>query len=60
MERLHLVQFREARRCAGVRGVHCGVMANRNFLTKHCPIKRAEEGKRTKHRPCPTNATILQ
>lgn len=60
MERLHLVQFREARRCAGVRGAHCGVTANRNFLTQYRLIKRAGEGRKTKHRACLTNMTSPQ
>lgn len=49
VERLRLVQFREARRCAAVRGAHCGVMANRNFLTRHRPIKR--KVRKCKHGP---------
>lgn len=60
MESLHLVQFREARRCAGIRGAHRSVTANRNFLTRHRPIKRAGEGRETKHRARLTNETLPQ
>lgn len=49
MESLHLDQFREPRRCAGIRGAHCSVTANRNFLTQHRLIKRAGEGRKSKH-----------
>lgn len=56
VERLRLVQFREARRCAAVRGAHCGVMANRNFLTRHRPIKRESEEMQTQA----TNVTLSQ
>lgn len=60
MESLHLVQFREARRCAGIGGAHRSVTANRNFLTRHRPIKRAGEGRETKHRARLTNETLPQ